>query len=96
MKAVVYLSWINGGRLQDSFWRVVEMPSLPPVGAVLFFDEPDCDAATVTEIQWWQKQPDIFEIHASIGEPRGTADGIIADFESAGWLQEGKKYFGEK
>jgi hypothetical protein len=94
VKIAVVVDWIHGTRRMDSFWKVLEMPALPPIGAEIFLmgTGRGCDGIyEVTGILWCQSRPGLFELDL---EPyktqpsRGTARSVVARMERDGWCYE--------
>jgi len=92
MRVQLVLNWIRAGKLEDSFWKFVDMPTLPPVGCRVYLDdkgEGNLGIVEVTKVWWTERNPTFFEVEL---EPIDTADedgdATIAWLKSLGWTHE--------
>lgn len=105
LKFVVQLSW-NTKQAEDAgrdyregdLWKIVEMPSLPPIGTRLWFsnDPGDCaDPVEVAAVEWWEDRPRWFEVTTNMVIVDEDADAFRERMKKAGWRDEAIEPFYE-
>lgn len=101
MKVALVLDWYFDDERQDPFWKLVEMPAVPPIGCDIFLqgDGRGIDGiVTVRSVLLCESRPDVFEVE--IGESRQSSRPIghariVAGMEANGWSYEATHPFTE-
>ena len=95
MRVQFRLDWIREGKLEDAFWKFVDMPALPPVGCSVQLDDKGdghLGIVDVIEVWWSESQPTFFEVGL---DPIDTGDEdrkVTIDWmRTLGWTHESEK-----
>ena len=92
MKVQMLMDWTRKGEQYDCFWKIVDMPSLPPIGCMLHFDHKDLDCFEVKCITWNESRPNIFQIELSaIDTGEEDAEVTIDWMRACGWTHESER-----
>jgi len=95
MRVQLIINWALDGKLEDPFWKFVEMPCLPPIGIALHLMAGDHDLfKEVTAINWSETRPGFYEVWLEEIETDEPREDTISWMNGFGWKHESQsRYF---
>lgn len=95
MRVQFRLNWIREGKIEDAFWKFVDMPALPPVGCNVYLDnkgDGELGIVEVKEIWWSESKPSYFEVDLESIDTGDEDRQVTIDWmRTLGWTHESEK-----